>query len=382
MFCSKPFTWLEVSRGSLAGEGDTFMCCPSWLPTPIGNARTQTIEEMWNGETAQAIRESMHDGSLRYCDRSRCPYLQSPGGPDNPVQRKVDVTDPQLRDAIDRRLTVLPHGPLDINCSYDRSCNLSCPSCRTAVIVEKREKARVLRIQQRLTEEALPGARMLYITGSGDPFGSPFFRKWLQTMERAQMPNVRIIHLHTNALLFTPRIWATIPADVRELVKSVDISIDAARPETYAINRRGGDFDTLLRNLEFIGTLRRDGPIAWLGINMCVQTNNFREMPEFVRLGARFRVDTVYFQQIVNWGTFTDQEFAKRAVHLPGHPLRDELGAVLADRALDEPWVMLGNLEETRRALVSKIRPVGRLRRTMRSIVDRINATGLARPRR
>jgi hypothetical protein len=372
LFCSKPFTWLEVSRGTLAGEGDAFLCCPAWLSTPVGNAQTQTIEEIWNGERAQAIRASIHDGSFRFCDRTRCPFLQSPGG-DGPVQRRADVSEPLLRDAIDRRLTVLPHGPLDINCSYDRSCNLSCPSCRTKVIVESREKDRVLRIQRRLTEEALPGARMLYITGSGDPFGSPFFRRWLQTMDRANMPNVRTIHLHTNALLFTPRMWETIPADVRALVKDVDISIDAARAETYAVNRRGGDFDTLLRNLEFIVTLRADGPLRWLGINMVVQANNFREMPEFVALGKRFRVDTVYFQQLVNWGTFTDAEFAERAVHLPGHPLHDELRAVLHAPALDDPCVMLGNLLDTKRELDHDAPRVPRLRRALRSIVGSVS---------
>ena len=86
-----------------------------------------------------------------------------------------------MRRAIDESLTILPWGPREINCSYDRSCNLSCPSCRAKVIVESRAKDRVLRIQKRLTEEALPEARLLYITGSGDPFGSPFFRRWLQT---------------------------------------------------------------------------------------------------------------------------------------------------------------------------------------------------------
>jgi hypothetical protein len=353
LVCTKPFTWFEVSRNGEGTEGEAFLCCPAWLDTPVGNVERQSVADVWNGATAQAVRESIHDGSFRHCSRARCPHLQATSGP---VRRLDDVKDPEVRDVMRRRLTVLPYGPREINCSYDRSCNLSCPSCRAQVIVESRAKDRVLRIQQRLTEEALPEARLLYITGSGDPFGSPFFRRWLQTMRTEDMPKLETIQFHTNALLWTPRMWETLAPEVRALVRFADISIDAARPETYAINRRGGDFDTLLRNLEFIATLRTNGPLEWVGINMVVQANNFREMPDFVRLGQRFGFDMVYFQQLVNWGTFSAQEFAARAVHLPGHPERSALGEVLANPILAEPIVDLGNMRDVRNTLVAERR--------------------------
>jgi hypothetical protein len=68
---------------------------------------------------------------------------------------------------------VLPYGPRSVNCSYDRSCNLSCPSCRTQVIVESRNRERISGIQGKINDDALADARLLYITGSGDPIGSP-----------------------------------------------------------------------------------------------------------------------------------------------------------------------------------------------------------------
>jgi len=346
LFCSKPFEWFEVSRGPGSDqEGEVFMCCPTWLERSIGNLTRQSVQEIWNGPAAQDIRASILDGSFKYCNRSRCPHLQTPSGP---VQRVDEVREPDLVAAIREGRTVLPHGPRVINCSYDRSCNLSCPSCRTAIIVEARDKSRVLEMQRKLTEEALPDAHVLYITGSGDPFGSPFFRRWLQTMRRADMPQLRTIHLHTNALLWTAEMWRSIPADVQSLVKLADVSIDAARPETYAINRRGGDFATLLRNMEFIGGLRVRGPLEWLGISMVVQANNFAEMPEFVHLSRRFGVDTVYFQQLVNWGTFSDEEFATRAIHAPSHPRHHEFLQVLEDPVLTDPTVSLHNLADVR----------------------------------
>jgi hypothetical protein len=52
---------------------------------------------------------------------------------------------------------------------------------------------------------------------------------------------------------------------------------------------------------------------------MVVQQKNFREMPEFVRLGQRIGVDTVYFSQLVNWGTFSDFGLRTRVVHKRDH---------------------------------------------------------------
>lgn len=342
LFCSKPFKWFEVSE--VSEKGEVFLCCPAWLDTPIGNLQYQSVEEIWNGEKAQEIRRSILGGSFEYCNRSRCPFLQTVSGP---VERVEDIKDEDLELVIAKELTILPYGPREINCCYDRSCNLFCPSCRTKIIIENENKQQILEIQGKIQNEALMDAHLLYITGSGDPFGSPFFRKWLQTMKREHMPNLKKINLHTNAQLWTPKMWSTISKDIQQLVESSEISIDAASSETYSINRRGGTFERLLENLEFVSMLRRSGPLVWVGISMVVQENNFMEMPDFVRLGKRFGFDSVYFSQLANWGTYSEEEFRSRAVHLPTHPRHSEFVDLLKDGIFDEPLVNLGNLTET-----------------------------------
>ncbi len=335
LFCAKPFKHFEPT-GSV---GSVYLCCPAWLPRPVGDLLTRSVDEIWNGKEAQEIRGSILDGSFRYCDASRCPSLQTISGP---VQRTEEVTDPDLLEVIRNQLTVLPYGPRQINCAYDRSCNLSCPSCRTEIIVENEQE--ILELQRKIESGALRDAHLLYITGSGDPFGGPYFRRWLRTMRRKDVPNLREIHLHTNALLWTPANWAAISAEVRPLIRSTHVSIDAATPESYALNRRGGDFAVLLENLSFIAELRRRGPLEDFRISMVVQENNFREMPAFVALGERFGVDLVRFNQLVNWGTYSDEEFRRRAVHLSGHPQHVELLALINDPQLAKPPASLGNL--------------------------------------
>ena len=344
LFCSKPFTWFEVSRAR--EEGEVFLCCPGWLKRPVGNLLRQSVAEAWNGEAAQDIRRSILDGSFEYCDASLCPHIQEISGP---VQRIQDVTDPVLREAIREGLTVLPYGPREVNCAHDRSCNLSCPSCRTELIIETARRDEILGIQRKLEHEALVDAEALYITGSGDPFGSPFFRRWLQTMRRTDMPRLRTLHLHTNGLLWTPRLWETIPAEIRALIRSAEVSIDAASPETYAVNRRGGSFATLLERLEFIQTLRLAGPLERLTMSMVVQENNFHEMREFVVLSKRFGADAAYFSRLADWGTFDQEDLRKRSVHRADHPRHRELLDVLSDGLFDDAIVVLGNLAEFRR---------------------------------
>lgn len=356
LFCSKPFEWFEVTQ--LNERGGVYLCCPSWLPVTVGDLKSQAVEEIWNSERALEIRRSIHDGSFRYCDRSRCPYLQTESGP---VTKADEVQDPALRQAIDGRLARLPYGPKSIICTFDRSCNLSCPSCRSELIVESYAQDEILGIQQKLRKEALPRAEYLHITGSGDPFGSPYFRKWLQTMSRAEMPRLERIHLHTNGILWTSSMWESLPADIRLIVRSTEISIDAARADTYVVNRRGGNFEKLLENLEFIASLRRTGPLQYVKISMVVQENNFREMPDFVRLGKRFGFDVVYFGQLVNWGTFSPEEFSRRAVHFPAHPRHHELRLLIQDPIFEDAIVELGNLTDTRRAGRERALPMTRL---------------------
>jgi len=167
-------------------------------------------------------------------------------------------------------------------------------------------------------------------------------------MDRRAMPRLRAIRLQTNALLWTSEMWATIPRGIRELVRYADISIDAASPATYRTNRRGGNFEKLLENLVFVASLRTGGPLEWLGISMVVQENNFKEMRDFVHLGKRLGADTVYFQQLVNWGTFAETEFLSRSIHRASHPRHGELREILQEAIFDDPVCQLGNLSDLR----------------------------------
>ena len=234
-FCLRPFACFEIAHHSVP-RGDVYVCCPDWLPTPIGNMQRQSVAEIWNSPVAQEIRHSVLDGSYRHCRRDACPFL--PSRRNAPEVAWLIGAHAAERIVRERRVE-LDHGPLQVNCAYDRSCTLSCPSCRTGIVVEHRAAGEILAIQAKVRAEALRDARQLSLIGSGDPFGSPFCRSWLLSMRRGEAPRLENIHIHTNGQLWTPSLWQAIPAEVRALIGSTEISIDAAMSATYAVNRRG-----------------------------------------------------------------------------------------------------------------------------------------------
>jgi hypothetical protein len=338
LFCSKPFTSLEVA--AFPKRGDAFLCCPAWLPRSIGNVSEGNLLDLWNGPVARDIRRSILDGTFEHCT-SHCPYLQTVT---SPVQPRSEVSDPILLEIIQSGSVEAPP-PRVVNAAFDRSCNLACPSCRKEHLIEREAAAEIRTLQRLIEEQVLPEAETLYVTGSGDAFGSPFFLDWLRHMNVRDKPKLRI-HLHTNAQLWTPAIWAKLPVEVQQIVRTAEISIDAASEHTYLLNRRGGSWSKLMDNLKFISQLRASGPLDYLKIHMLVQENNFDEMPAFVALGANVGADCIYFSHLIDWGNFSSSETASRSIHMPSHPRHNELQAVLDHPSLRDPRVLLGNLSE------------------------------------
>lgn len=333
-FCEKPFEFADIGT-----RGKVNLCCALWLPEVAGNYESGTFMEVWNSERAQAIRESILDGSYSHCLEQHCPHLQNKS-----LLKRTEVTDPVHRDIIDNNRTVLEQGPKSVVLSYDKSCNLACRTCRVEpIMLEGEERTEAERVQEWATGEHLKDARELNVTLSGDAFGSPVFFTFLREFDASRYPDLRIT-LCTNGIGLTERNWGRI---CNEAVDVVYISMDAASPETYAINR-GGNFEKLMENLHFVGTLMEGGHIKGFTLSFVVQANNYHEMPAFAALGELVNASSVMFIQIGNTGVFTQEEYEERAVHLPAHPHHQNLVEVLQDPALGSPIVDLRNFDGLR----------------------------------
>ncbi len=340
-FCPNPFKQIDLEESGVA-----YTCCSSWLPTPMGNLKYRDLMELWNGDTMRRIRESIFDGSFRYCRHDRCPMIQTDVLPTLEEAAK----DPLFTEIISERRTEVKRPPIFLNLVNDRSCNLYCPSCRTERINhnDDAKSGEIAAIQERLLEPYLsePNDRhfILSITGSGDPFASRVYRDLLYSLNGADFPNMEIA-LQTNGVLLTPRNWERMKG-VHANISSIIISFDAATEETYNVTRRGGHWPTLLENAHRMGELRAAGKVKKLRFDFVVQKANFREMPAFVELARSLGADQVYFSRLIDWGTWPKDRFMDQCVWEPGHPLREEFLEVMRDPVLRDPFVDMGNMSD------------------------------------
>ncbi|BGE84902.1 MULTISPECIES: radical SAM protein [Methylosinus] len=329
-FCARPFHTVETTHTGLA-----FVCCPVWLPKPIG-ALSGDPQALWNSAAAREIRESIVDGSFRHCDHRTCPLIASRALPPR--------ASAQAQQMIAQHRSGAPApSPKYVVLSHDKSCNLACPSCRSGLyLANKAQQARLDALMESAILPLLRHAEEVVITGSGDAFGSNHFRNVIKRITAGEYPGLKI-HLHTNGQLLDARAWRDLSLEGH--VGGVQISIDAARAATYAIVRRPGNFARLLENLAFVKTLRQRGAISHLHFSMVVQTANFREMPEFVRLAADHRADLVSFNMIRQRDVFSRDEFARAFIGSPDHPEHLEFLAVLTAPELKASIVDWGNMD-------------------------------------
>lgn len=332
-FCRKPFDFFEVDS-----NGKAWLCCEDWLPTSIGNLKTDEFEDVWNSCTAIDIRKSILDGSYKYCNRNTCPSII-----EGTLEDKEDITDIDLKRIVANQEAKLRNGPITLNFSHDNTCNLKCPTCRPEIIALKgRRLEEAQRVHDVVVNQALKSARTVIITGQGDAFASRIYRTFLQEFDVMKFPNVKFTLL-TNGLLLTPDMWASIE-NIHGQIHGISVSIDAASELTYSINR-GGRFSKLMENLQFLKNVRKDVPFQFLEISFVVQENNFHEMTDFVELGEKINCTSILFQKLIHWpSVMSYHEYLQRAVHLPSHPQHQRFMEMINSDILKTKTVSLSNL--------------------------------------
>jgi hypothetical protein len=346
--CTKPFEWLEIFNEP---EGGLYICCPGWLPTPIGNIAQTDAKTLWQGPLASQIRASVIDGSFKYCSKDFCPYMEDPDAPDSPMKDVDEYEYEEYQLAVIHPELYLP-APKTLNCAYDRSCNLQCPSCRVEILqASKEERAGYQSLINDVLDVFADDLETLYVTGSGDPFASRHYWELLTSDITDRYPKLKF-RLHSNAILFTESRWQQL-THLHGKVQMIEISIDGGRKESYEINRYPAKWDTLVERMEFIAAIRQEYPDMVLKINHVVQANNWRDMRSLVTLAQRWGADILKFSKINNWGTYSPSEYRRVCVHEPGHPDFEAFQAYIADPLFAIPMIMMDNFLPTMPELIA-----------------------------
>jgi len=307
--CLTPFGYTEVF------DKKQYLCCPGWLREDV--YETENIKENFFSDKSNKIRKTIIDGEYSYCDSKQCPHLQE-------LKRGKFIDGrlvPRTKENIDKYTKNFTLNM--VNFCFDRSCNLQCPSCRLEMInYLGKDRDDVEEKLRQVEEEISPTIKKLYLSGSADPFYSKSFRQFLINFDPKNYPNLQHIHLHTNAILWTPQLWDRMK-NIHKFVKIAEISIDAATKDTYENKvRLGGEWDKLTKNLEFITNIPT---IDNLIFSFVTQDSNYNEMLDFCNFiysykGLEGRNYNIFFNHITNWGTYTEEEYKKKDVSRKDHP--------------------------------------------------------------
>lgn len=321
--CNTMLNHLEILSG-----GNTRCCCTTFVKPNLGSVLDNSFSKIWNSNLHRIMCLSTENKTFSFCDKAMCPLF---------VAKELGKKMPD-----DEPYKTAEQFPEVLALGYDPSCNLSCSTCRKELHFAKGEELdTVNRITEIVKRQYLQECRFLILAGNGEVFASPAYRN----IYEAEECRPKFTRLLSNGMLFNPANWERFAKNHKEKIM-LTVSVDAATKETYESIRRNGNFDILKKNMEFASGLRKTGALRYFRMNFVVQRENYREMIPFVEWGQELGVDEVFFTKILNWGTYTDEEFAGVSMmEADGITPKPELKEVLMHPVMKSEIVDLGTIQ-------------------------------------
>lgn len=257
-------------------KGDCFVCaCEAWLPISVGRITDYTrLSDVWSSDTARRLQQDIDMKSFQHCAVDRCGVMES----------------------------VIHHPQHTVSINIDESCNLSCPSCRKDAVmittgpIYQTKLAQVNHMVDLLEQFDQP-CRVI-MSGNGDPLASAIMRPLIH---RYRPRNDHAVRLFTNGLLLEKQLsHSPILAHVDEYF----ISIDAGSAPVYERVRKGGSWNKLLENFDWLQEHVHAQPARVL-LMMVVQRDNYHDMPNFCDIVIRYGF-TGSITYLEDWGTWSD----------------------------------------------------------------------------
>ncbi|MBN1362426.1 MAG: radical SAM protein [Sedimentisphaerales bacterium] len=180
-------------------------------------------------------------------------------------------------------------------------CNLACYMCvRSEVIKHPRHLAYE---DFRQTLDRI-GAPKLTLSGAGEPLLNPDLAKMIA---HARSRGISVMIPTNGTLLRQP---ALAQAMVDSGLNVLKISLDAATPQTYRAIRRHDCFEQVVEGIERLDRLKQDAGRRFpdLRFDVVILKENYREIPEIIRLAARLGIHMVFFRAVQTKGIGAERE--------------------------------------------------------------------------
>lgn len=287
----------------------------------VGNLTRESIKDILKGERWEEWINSFLDGSYCFCSPDKCLYMANDTLETVEYQGKPDY-------------------PKWFSISYDRSCNYTCPACRTHNIpTTKKEDADHIEKIRNEIRTFINDVRVLEANGRGEFFCSPsiidLLAEWKPVSENPAFV------METNGSLFNEKNWEKI----KQLGQyNLHVFITVMSFDNMAYQFLSGvkyDISRIEENLRFVKQLREKGLINRLTLATVVQERNFRMLPDFTRRCIEeFGADIVRLRSFYPFGVqpaniewFFDVRNAR-------HPYHKEYLEIMKDPIFKHPKVI------------------------------------------
>lgn len=249
--------------------GWVYACCTSHL-YPIGRIGEQRLGDIWDGARAGVLKEALERWDLSVaCQPCRFHLEHRRLDPVAAVYDRYPLAD------------ATPAWPHMMLFALSNRCNLGCVMCSPELSSTLRLEAGLPAVPSRYDDQFfedlepfLPALGVAKFLG-GEPFLAPeHHRVWDRLAELERPP---MLSITTNGTVWTDRVNRLFD----RFAVDISVSVDAARPDTYAAIRRGGDLADVHRNLDrFAARCRERG--TNLHVSYCLMPQNAAELGEFL----------------------------------------------------------------------------------------------------
>ena len=332
-YCPRFYEYLYVDNN----EG--YICVCPWMEPKnafIGNLMKDDIAEAYNSEYANFLRKTMDEQSFKFCRPEACPHLQN-----NDLE---EITTEEYENRKQKS-----YYPTEINMAYDFVCNQSCETCRPSAFVPPKNYAEQMKIIHEKLAPCLNTAKRITASGHGDPFASKYMMEVLENL-RPTNRDLSIL-LETNGVFFDEKHWERIK-HLADYKLEVVVTINSFDKFIYKHISRGGNYERMMHNLEFMSQLRRENKISILANSFVIQDRNFREIPTFIKRSfENYAFDRVVLKPVYQWGTMDENVYWFKDVLNPMHPYHTEYLEIIQDPMLSDSRVYNfgGNTSHTSR---------------------------------
>jgi MoaA/NifB/PqqE/SkfB family radical SAM enzyme len=180
--------------------------------------------------------------------------------------------------------------PSSVEIELTNRCNLACVQCIRSQGLKPYQLGDIKFGHYRKILAQFPHLLSICLNGFGEPLMHPHFLD-IVAYTRAVLPWAKIF-IYSNGTLLTSELASQL---LESGLTEINVSIDAAKPETYRKVRRGGELEVVHENVSQLLSRRRaaGAKLPLVGVNFVMLNDNEGELVPFIEQAANLGVDFV-----------------------------------------------------------------------------------------